>query len=103
MLQTQWAVEGPVDLVLELDGHKFASQDTGGPMLCNLVCTAQSRHAHIDFCRAADGLACQEAEVSHITTSLEPEPNREKDFISHRLFWERSGGSSAATGLMYIA
>ncbi|KAG8713463.1 hypothetical protein FRC11_012070, partial [Ceratobasidium sp. 423] len=54
MITTQWVIqpdEDDEDPAYELQGRKFGSGDEGAPMLCNLVCAAQGRHAHIDFCR----------------------------------------------------
>ncbi|QRW25749.1 cytochrome P450 family protein [Rhizoctonia solani] len=78
-----------VDPVYELQGRKFGSGDEGAPMLCNLVCAAQGRHAHIDHCR--DPGNCSNTDCEHIAERMHPDPNREKDWISHATFWARSG------------
>ncbi|KAI0292619.1 hypothetical protein B0F90DRAFT_1671124 [Multifurca ochricompacta] len=36
MSKTKWAIDGPDGTSLELGGHKFSSNDEGGPMLCNM-------------------------------------------------------------------
>ncbi|KAL5513533.1 hypothetical protein ACEPAH_3932 [Sanghuangporus vaninii] len=88
MSRTSWVVDGSS---LELDGHKFGSNDDGAPMLCNLVCSAMGRHAHIDYCRASDPNSCNAPEVDHIRTRIDPNPDRPKDWISHGLYWRRLG------------
>ncbi|KAJ7117660.1 hypothetical protein C8R44DRAFT_791229 [Mycena epipterygia] len=91
MSKTRWAVDGPDGTVLELNGRKFGSDDDGAPMMCNLVCQEMGRHVHVDYCRADDPAACDGPEVQHITTRLTPNPARAKDWISHSLFWRRTG------------
>ena len=50
------------------------------------------RHIHIDYCRADDEVECTEnKELQHLTRKLQPDPDRSKDFITHGLFWKRSG------------
>ncbi|KAI9343866.1 hypothetical protein DFJ73DRAFT_840771 [Zopfochytrium polystomum] len=85
MENTKWAVESDV----QLQGHKFAGGDGGAPMLCNLVCGQLGRHVHFDYCRP--GMCEGHAEVKHLQTRIEPEPNRDKDMISHSMFWKRLG------------
>ncbi|KAG9091466.1 hypothetical protein FS749_016528, partial [Ceratobasidium sp. UAMH 11750] len=90
MTATKWVVEGDdANPVYELQGRKFGSGDEGAPMLCSLVCAAQGRHAHIDYCR--DPGNCDEPECEHISERMHPEPDRPKDWISHGLSWARSG------------
>ncbi|KAI5122456.1 hypothetical protein M0805_008767 [Coniferiporia weirii] len=91
MSKTLWAVDGPNGTVLELDGHKFGSSDDGAPMLCNLMCSDMGRHAHIDYCRASPPTACSAQETDHIKGLIEPNPERPKDWISHKLYWRRLG------------
>ena len=91
MSRTRWAVEGPDGNELELNGHKFGSNDDGAPMLCNLVCSAMGRHAHIDYCRSTDPKSCNDTEINHIGQPIEPNPGRPKDWISHKLYWRRLG------------
>lgn len=79
------------DGTIELDGRKFGANDDGAPMLCNLVCKEMGRHVHVDYCRApADG-ACQGEGVLHIQNRMRPDPDASKDWISHKLFWRRTG------------
>lgn len=84
-------MEGEDDPVYEIQGRKFGSGDHGTPMLCNLVCAAQGRHAHIDYCEEADANDCNNAESEHITERMNPNPDQAKDWISHGAYWARSG------------
>jgi hypothetical protein len=79
--KTEWVVDGNDDTIIQLQGHKFAARDTGGPMLCSMFCAAQGRHPHIDFCRS----------LSHITKAIQPVPEKPKDWITHKLHWQRLG------------
>ncbi|CAG8569503.1 21294_t:CDS:10, partial [Gigaspora rosea] len=64
------------------------SGDHGTFALCNLYC--KGRHRHIDYCQ--DASTCKSsANKQHIDVSIEPHPDKPKDYISHRLFWERTG------------
>ncbi|KAG2365210.1 hypothetical protein BDR07DRAFT_1399490 [Suillus spraguei] len=92
MSSSRWAVDGPDDTGLEVEGRRFSSNDEGAPMMCNLVCQAVGRHIHIDYCRAPDAAACRgNNEVQHISKRVLPNPERAKDFITHNLFWRRAG------------
>ncbi|QRV84782.1 GTP-binding protein [Ceratobasidium sp. AG-Ba] len=85
MIATRWVIEGDAaDRSYELQGRKFGSGDEGAPMLCSLVCAAQGRHVHIDYCRDPDN--CDEPECEHIGERMHPEPDRPKDWISHAMF-----------------
>ncbi|KAG9118934.1 hypothetical protein FRC07_006288, partial [Ceratobasidium sp. 392] len=89
MTATKWVLEGSdANPVYELEGRKFGSGDEGAPMMCSLVCKAQGRHAHIDYCRNPDN--CDELECEHINELMHPEPDRPKDWTSHALSWARS-------------
>jgi hypothetical protein len=55
-----------------------------------MVCKSMGRHAHIDFCRNS-GTNCQGADIQHIKARLEPEPTKDKDWVSHKLYWQRTG------------
>ncbi|CAE6468707.1 unnamed protein product, partial [Rhizoctonia solani] len=92
MITTQWVLQPDADdedPAYELQGRKFGSGDEGAPMLCNLVCAAQGRHAHIDFCR--DPGSCSNTDCEHISERMHPDPDRPKDWISHATYWARSG------------
>ncbi|KAJ6620561.1 hypothetical protein B0H10DRAFT_2188402 [Mycena sp. CBHHK59/15] len=91
MSRTRWAVDGPDGTILELNGRKFGSDDDGAPMMCNLVCQEMGRHVHVDYCRADSAASCDGPEFQHITTRLTPNPARAKDWITHSLFWRRTG------------
>ncbi|KAG8901724.1 hypothetical protein FRC00_005051 [Tulasnella sp. 408] len=87
---TAWAVEGNNDAVIEVHGRRFAAQDNGAPQLCSSICTNLGRHAHIDYCRTEKG-QCREEESEHITPRMLPNLDRPKDWISHKVFWARTG------------
>ncbi|CEL64058.1 hypothetical protein RSOLAG1IB_11042 [Rhizoctonia solani AG-1 IB] len=92
MTTTRWVLQPDADdedAAYELQGRKFGSGDEGAPMLCSLVCAAQGRHAHIDFCR--DPGNCSDTDCEHITERMHPDPDRPKDWISHATYWARSG------------
>ncbi|KAG1725515.1 hypothetical protein EDB19DRAFT_1643996 [Suillus lakei] len=92
MSSSRWAVDGPDDTGLEVEGRRFSSNDEGAPMMCNLVCQALGRHIHVDYCRAPDAAACGgNNEVQHISKRLLPNPERAKDCMTHNLFWRRAG------------
>jgi hypothetical protein len=88
MSRTRWAIDGAEGNSIELDGRKFSSNDDGAPMLCNLVCTSMGRHVHIDYCR---GDPHDNPEVLHINERMVPNPDQDKDWITHGLHWRRSG------------
>ena len=88
MSRTRWVIDGPDGTSLELEGHKFSSNDDGAPMLCNLVCTSMGRHVHIDYCR---GDPCDNPETHHINERMVPNPDQPKDWITHGLHWRRMG------------
>ncbi|KAH9029425.1 hypothetical protein EDB85DRAFT_1867188 [Lactarius pseudohatsudake] len=90
MSRTRWAIDGPEGNSVELDGRKFSSNDDGAPMLCNLVCTSMGRHVHIDYCR---GEPHDNPEVLHVDERMVPNPDQEKDWITHGLHWRRMAGS----------
>jgi hypothetical protein len=91
MSRTSWSIDGPDDTVVELKGRKFATSDDGAPMMCNLFCQDMGRHVHVDYCRATEEAPCDGAEVEHIDVPMAPNPDQPKDWISHSLFWKRSG------------
>lgn len=90
MSKTRWSIEGPDDTILELNGHRFGSNDDCAPVMCNLVCKDMGRHAHLDYCRS-DGSACVGLELEHIIARLSPNPDKPKDWVSHGMYWRRSG------------
>ena len=88
MERTQWFIDGDTDAFVSIDDRKYATGDSGGPMLCSMYCMARGRHVHVSDCRADDPNDCQDAELEHIHGH---NPLRPMDWISHRLFWKRSG------------
>ena len=99
MSKTKWAVDGPDGTALEVGGRKFGTNYVGAPMLCSMYCRSMGRHAHIDWCRSDDPRACAGAELEHISTPMQPHPRREKDWISHSLYWKRTGTFYRGTSL----
>lgn len=93
MENTVWAVEGQPDAVVEVNNRRYAAQDGGAPQLCSSLCRNQGRHVHVAFCQTEKGQDCQGAEHEHIQQRMVPDPDREKDWVSHRAFWARSGTS----------
>ncbi|CAG8488857.1 9634_t:CDS:10 [Gigaspora rosea] len=73
MTQTEFTSE---DTEFEFGGH-------GTYVLCNLYCSELDRHRHIDYCQ--DASTCKpNANKQHID-------EKPKDYVSHSLFWERTG------------
>jgi len=93
-------VGGPEDTVLEVNGRRFATNDDGAPMMCNLYCADLGRHVHVDYCRSGDSASCGGAEVQHIPTNVLPNPKRAKDWITHGLYWRRMGTSSKVSSFI---
>ena len=94
MSRTRWAIDVPECNSIELDGRKFSSNDHGGPMFCNTVCTSMGRHVHVDYCR---GEPHDYPEISHINERILPNPDQNKDWITHGLHWRRMGEFVALT------
>ncbi|KAJ3073522.1 hypothetical protein HDU98_001323 [Podochytrium sp. JEL0797] len=93
MIETNWAFTDETGVV-EVKGHKFGSGDGGAPLLCSMVCRDLGRHIHIDYCRhdPKNGGICENnRELEHIQDRMEPNPDRPKDLILHKLKWERNG------------
>jgi len=76
---------------MELDGGKFGTNDEGAPMLCSMVCRSIGRHVHVDYCRADLTENCGGPEHEHIKTLMQPHSDRPKDWVTHALFWRRTG------------
>lgn len=93
MSRVKWSVEGSDEAALEVSGHKFATNDDGAPMMCNLYCADLGRHVHVDYCRSADAAPCSGTEIQHISARVQPNPERTKDWITHSLHWKRMGVS----------
>ncbi|CAJ0745699.1 13896_t:CDS:10, partial [Entrophospora sp. SA101] len=77
----------------EYKGHKLQIGDQGSFVLCNFYCKELGRHRHIDYCQNVE--ACKNGqqghEVIHLDVPLEPNPDNKKDYVTHKLFWERTG------------
>ncbi|CAI2180537.1 19077_t:CDS:10, partial [Funneliformis geosporum] len=67
--------------------------DQGTFVLCNMFCKELGRHRHISYCQSQD--ICQGQDIQHIEEQVKPNPRKPKDFISHKLFWERTDPYSA--------
>ena len=91
MTQTRWAIDGADETSLELGGRRFSSNDDGGPMMCNLVCSSIGRHVHIDYCRTEETTPCEGTEIQHLNTRMTPNPDKSKDAVTHDLYWCRMG------------
>ncbi|CAE6373993.1 unnamed protein product [Rhizoctonia solani] len=94
MIKTRWLLDGPTSTTsYELQDHKYGSGDQGSTVLCSMLCSQQGRHAHVDYCRREDGGkgTCGEDEFQHIDARVGPNTKLPKDWISHRLYWARSG------------
>jgi hypothetical protein len=101
MSRVKWSVEGPEDTAFEVNGHKFATEDDGAPMMCNLYCADLGRHVHVDYCRSGDAAPCSGAEIQHISTRVRPNPEKPKDWITHNLHWKRMGTPSSFSFLRF--
>ncbi|GBB95541.1 hypothetical protein RclHR1_02560001, partial [Rhizophagus clarus] len=92
MTQTEFTITGESN-EFEYAGHKLRVGDQGVFVLCNLHCKDLGRHRHIDYCQNAENckLGNQGQDIQHINEKVHPNPDKPKDFISHKLFWERTG------------
>ncbi|CAG8588725.1 6761_t:CDS:10 [Rhizophagus irregularis] len=74
-------------------GHNLRVGDQGTFVLCNCFCKDLGRHRHIDYCQNEENcrLGNQSRDMQHINVKVSPNPDKPKDFISHKLFWERTG------------
>ncbi|CAB5384282.1 unnamed protein product [Rhizophagus irregularis] len=90
MTQTEFTGE---DNVFEYAGYKLRVGDQGTFVLCNLFCKGLGRHRHIDYCQNV--INCKDEnqgrDIQHINEKVLPNPDKPKDFISHKLFWKRTG------------
>lgn len=92
MSRSRWMIEGPDDATLEIEGRRFSTNDEGAPMMCNLVCVSLGRHVHVEDCRAEKPASCSgNDEIQHINIRSLPAASCAKDFVTHHLFWKRSG------------
>lgn len=56
-----------------------------------MVCKEQGRHVHIDWCLTQPGEICGGVGFQHIDIPMQPNPSREKDRVTHDLYWRRTG------------
>ncbi|KAH7337769.1 hypothetical protein B0J17DRAFT_573376 [Rhizoctonia solani] len=92
MTETQWFIEGPTSSAsYQLQEHRYGSGDQGSTVLCSMVCSQQGRHVHVDYCRNTNRAECNSEECQHIDERVHPYPDMSKDWISHKLYWARSG------------
>ena len=103
MAQTRWAIDGVDETGLDLGGRRFSSNDDGGPMMCNLVCSTMGRHVHIDYCRTEETTPCGGAEIQHIDTRMIPNPDKPKDAVTHSLYWRRMGTLNISVSILFQA
>ena len=96
MVKTSWVVEGDSTASFELNGKRFASGDSGAPMICSMICNQMGRgHLHIDACRTDTSGNCAGGDgVRHIEEANDL--HKTLDWIVHDKFWERSGPSYAS-------
>ncbi|CAG8512372.1 14490_t:CDS:10, partial [Funneliformis caledonium] len=85
MLLTTFTCE---DEEFVFEGRRLNVGDHGDFVLCHKLCENMGRHRHIDFCKDPD--VCESEGGSRKEASISPEPIRKKDYISHRVFWERT-------------
>ncbi|KAJ3120912.1 hypothetical protein HK098_004124 [Nowakowskiella sp. JEL0407] len=77
-----------------LDNFIYSAGNDARVFLCSTFCNNLGRHKHITFCEEN---RCTKVEsrnaYKHIDTKdkIYPEPDRQKDYISHVEFWRRSG------------
>jgi hypothetical protein len=90
MEKSAWAIERDDNTTLDLQGGEYASGDGEAPFLCSMVCKVMGGHVHVSRCLAESALECQEEGIEHIQRK---EAKVEQDWVSHRLFWARSGSS----------
>ncbi|KAJ3103368.1 hypothetical protein HDU97_010206 [Phlyctochytrium planicorne] len=76
MVQTTFAC---LEDDFEYDSEMYSAGDPG------------SAHTHIDYCRTPGGGCVDDSSIRHIHTKLNPNPEMPKDYISHALFWKRTG------------
>ncbi|CAE6353050.1 unnamed protein product [Rhizoctonia solani] len=93
MVKSQWLLDGPTpSAVYEFQDHKYGSGDQGSTVLCSFFCSQQGRHTHVDYCRSKPNQGtCGGDDHQHIDARVGPNPSVPKDWISHRLYWARSG------------
>ncbi|KAG8960525.1 hypothetical protein FRC03_006451 [Tulasnella sp. 419] len=89
MENTRWLIEDGNEV--ELLGRRFVGHDSGGPQLCNMVCAQLGRHTHVAICRTPHDVPCHGNDWEHSADVFFPFPQIPKDWISHKLYWARTG------------
>ncbi|CAG8440721.1 9944_t:CDS:10, partial [Cetraspora pellucida] len=84
MVQTEFTTEDN-DNEFVYGGHKLKAGDEG-----TFHCKELGRHRHIDYCNNVDECKLNQG-LQHINGRVHPNPEKAKDFMSHGLFWERTG------------
>lgn len=95
-----WEVDGPEGSRSELGRHKFPSNNGDALMPCNKECASIGRHVHIDTCHGDP----HDPEAVHINGRILPNPEQDKDWITHDLHWRRMGEFiiSASAGVLLM-
>ena len=94
MEQTKWFSEEETERV-EVGGNKYGSGDFGAPVLCSLVCKSMGRHTHVVDCVAGEDGGCSGgSELEHIATTRKHVAKGSTDWVSHNLYWKKSGSWS---------
>ncbi|PKY47220.1 hypothetical protein RhiirA4_543827 [Rhizophagus irregularis] len=78
----------------EDNASEYTSVDSQGTFtLCNMHCKNLGRHRHVGYCQNEE--ICKSRndihDLKHINEQIQPNPDRPKDFISHKIFWKRTG------------
>jgi hypothetical protein len=89
---TRRAIESLKENSDEPSGLKL--NEDAPPLLCHLACTSLGRHVHVDYCR---GDPHDNPGVQHISERMGPNPDQEKDWITHGLYWRRMGERAVQT------
>ncbi|CAB4409761.1 unnamed protein product [Rhizophagus irregularis] len=88
MIQTEFTAENDE---FEYKGYKLRIGIK--ELLYYVVCKELGRHRHIDYCQNQESceLGNQGKDIQHIHGNISPNSEKKKDYISHRLLWERTG------------
>ncbi|GBC20091.1 uncharacterized protein OCT59_006577 [Rhizophagus irregularis] len=80
----------------EDNASEYTSVDSQGTFtLCNMHCKNLGRHRHVGYCQNEEICKLRNDndrhDLKHINEQIQPNPDRPKDFISHKIFWKRTG------------
>ncbi|KAG9300637.1 hypothetical protein G9A89_023435 [Geosiphon pyriformis] len=83
------------NLFFTILGHRLTLGDRGDFVLCHKLCENIGRHRHIEYCKnpnvcEADGELKKEGILEHINAAISPNPDRKKDYVSHKVYWDRT-------------